>query len=416
MAPSITWGLLLLAALCCLAPISLGGALHGHAVQETDDTSLQEAACHKIAPNLVNFAFKIYHQLAQQSNTTNIFFSPVNIASAFAMLALGAKGNTHTEILEGLGFNLTELAEAEIHKGFQHLLHTLNQPNHQLQLTTGHGLFINESVKLQDTFLEDVKNLYHSEAFSINFRDAEGAKKKINDYVEKGSLGKIVDLVKFLDQRTVFALVNYITFKGKWKKPFEVERTTEKDFHVNQQTTVKVPMMNRLGMFDLHYCEKIASWVLLLDYMGNVSACFILPDPGKLQQLEDRLNNELLTKLLEKKYASSANLHLPKLSISEMYDLKTILDKLGITKVFSDRADLSGITEEQPLKLSKALHKAALTIDEKGTEAAGSTFLEAIPMSLPPEVVFNRPFLCIIYDRNTKSPLFVGKVVNPTQA
>lgn len=64
----------------------------------------------------------------------------------------------------------------------------------------------------------------------------------------------------------------------------------------------------------------------------------------------------------------------------------------------------------------QALHKAALTIDEKGTEAAGSTFLEAIPMSLPPDVEFNRPFLCILYDRNTKSPLFVGKVVNPTQA
>ena len=90
---------------------------------------------------------------------------------------------------------------------------------------------------------------------------------------------------------------------GKWEKPFEVEHTTERDFHVNEQTTVKVPMMNRLGMFDLHYCDKLASWVLLLDYVGNVTACFILPDLGKLQQLEDKLNNELLAKFLEKKYA-----------------------------------------------------------------------------------------------------------------
>lgn len=49
---------------------------------------------------------------------------------------------------------------------------------------------------------------------------------------------------------------------------------------MNEQTTVKVPMMNRLGMFDLHYCDKLASWVLLLDYVGNVTACFILPDLG----------------------------------------------------------------------------------------------------------------------------------------
>ena len=49
----------------------------------------------------------------------------------------------------------------------------------------------------------------------------------------------------------------------------------------------------------------------------------------------------------------SANLHLPKLSISGTYDLQTVLRKMGITKVFSNEADLSGITEQGPLKLSK---------------------------------------------------------------
>lgn len=63
----------------------------------------------------------------------------------------------------------------------------------------------------------------------------------------------------------------------------------------------------------------------------------------------------------------------------------------------------------------QALHKAVLTIDERGTEAAGATFLEAIPMSMPPTVEFNRPFSLLIYDRNTKNIIFLGKVVNPTQ-
>ncbi|XP_007447379.1 PREDICTED: alpha-1-antitrypsin isoform X2 [Lipotes vexillifer] len=420
MASSITGGLLLLAGLCCLVPISLAEGLQGHAVQETDASQHdrerhQEAACHKIAPNLVDFAFSVYRRAARESNATNVFFSPVSIATAFAMLSLGTKGDTHTEILEGLDFNLTARTEAEIHEGFQHLLHTLNQPDNQLQLTTGNGLFVNETAKLVAKFLDDVKNLYHSEAFSVNFRDAEEAKKKINDYVKKGSQGKIVDLVDDLDQDTVFALVNYIFFKGKWEKPFEEEHTTERDFHVDEETTVKVPMMNRQGMFDLHYCDRLSSWVLLMDYVGNATALFILPDQGKLQHLEDQLSKGLLAKFLEKRYASSANLHLPKLSISGTYDLKTLLGKLGITKVFSNGADLSGITEEVPLKLSKAVHKAVLTIDEKGTEATGATILEAIPMSIPPEVEYNRPFFFIIYDKSSQAPLFVGKVVNPTQ-
>lgn len=415
MPPSITWGLLLLAGLCCLAPASLADGPQGDAAQDTGASQHdQEAASHKVALNLVDFAINFFSQVDRR-NDTNIFFSPVSIATALAMLSLGARGDTHTQILEGLHFNLTERAEADIHKGFQNLLRTLNQADNQLQLTTGNGLFINESAKLVGKFLEDVKTLYHSEAFSVNFRNPEEAKKRINDYVEKGTQGKIVDLVKELNEDTVFALVNYIFFKGKWEKPFEVDQTTERDFHVDATTTVKVPMMHRLGMFDLHYCEHMASWVLLMDYKGNATAFFILPDEGKMRHMQCSFAPEILLNFLKNRAPRSADLYLPKLSISGTYDLRTVLGQMGITKVFSNGAELSGISEEVPLALSKALHKAELTVDERGTEAAGATVLEAIPMSVPPTVVFDRPFFVIIYDKITQSPLFVGKVVNPSQ-
>ncbi|KAL2789538.1 alpha-1-antitrypsin precursor [Daubentonia madagascariensis] len=415
MTSSVSWGLLLLAGLCLLVPSCLAEDSQEDTAQETSQHDQDHPTCLKVAPNLAEFAFSLYRQLAHQSNTTNIFFSPVSIATAFAMVSLGTKADTHTQILEGLNFNLTETPEAEIHEGFQELLRTLNQPNNQLQLTTGNGLFISAGLKLVEKFLEDVKKLYHSEAFSTNFKDTEEAKKQINDYVERGTQGKIVDLVKELDKDTAFALVNYIFFKGKWEKPFNAEHTTEEDFHVDEATTVKVPMMQRLGMFNVHHCEKLSSWVLMMDYVGNATAIFFLPDEGKLQHLEDKLTKEVVAKFLENRETRSANLRFPKLSISGTYDLKTVLSKLGITKIFSKGADLSGVTEESPLMLSKAVHKAVLTIDEKGTEAAGTTFLEAIPMSIPPEVTFNRAFFFMIYEQITKTPLFMGKVVNPTQ-
>lgn len=83
MASSIPWGLLLLAGLCCLAPRSLAASLLGAAVQDTGAPhhDHEEPACHKIAPNLADFAFSMYRQVAHGSNTTNIFFSPVSIAT-----------------------------------------------------------------------------------------------------------------------------------------------------------------------------------------------------------------------------------------------------------------------------------------------------------------------------------------------
>ncbi|KAM6202680.1 alpha-1-antitrypsin [Rhynchocyon petersi] len=420
MRSSISWGLLLLAGLCCLIPRSLAESPPVDVAQETDASKHdhdqhQVAACHKIAPNLAKFAVSLYQEIAHKSNTTNIFFSPVSIAVALALLSVGAKSETHTQILEGLQFNLTETSESEIHQGFQHLLHTLNQPDNGLQLTTGNGMFIDENLKLLEKFLEDAKKLYHSEAFSVNFGDTEAAKKLINDYVEKGTQGKIVDLVKDLDKSTVLALVNYIFFKGKWKRPFEEEHTRNGDFHVDEATIVTVPMMSRLGMFDIHRDQDLSSWVLLMDYVGNATAIFILPDLGKMQQLEGRLNEELLHTWIENRYRRSASVSLPKMSISGTYNLEESLGKLGITNVFNNKANLSGITETAPLKVSKAVHKAVLTIDERGTEAAGATIVEAIPMSLPPTVDFDHPFFLAIYEKNTRSPLFVGRVVNPLQ-
>lgn len=67
-------------------------------------------------------------------------------------------------------------------------------------------------------------------------------------------------------------------------------------------TTVKVPMMVRLGMFDLHHCDTLSSQVLLMDYVGNATAFFILPDEGKLEHMENKLTKEALTKFLVKRH------------------------------------------------------------------------------------------------------------------
>ncbi|XP_013000290.1 serine proteinase inhibitor A3K isoform X1 [Cavia porcellus] len=409
MPSAISRGLLLLAGLCYLV-----FGIMAEDIQVAQVPS-QHMPSHKVPRSLAHFAHSMHRVLTQQSNTSNIFFSPVSIATALAMVSLGAKGDTHTQILRGLEFNLTEIAEADIHDGFQNLLHTLNRPHSEHQLTTGNGLFLDQNLKLKEKFSGDVKTLYHAEAFPTNFSNPKEAEKQINAYVEKGTQGKIVDLVKDLGADTVLALVNYIFFRGKWEKPFDVKHTTQEDFHVDANTTVKVPMMKQQGMHKAFHCSTIQSWVLLLDYEGNVTALFLLPDEGKMQHLEETLTPELVFKFLRKTETMPAYVSLPKLSISGTYDLKEVLRDLGITNVFSGAADLSGITEDMPLKISKGLHKALLTIDEEGTEAAAATVLEATRTARPPRLSFNKPFFFLIIDHSTDTPLFVGKVMDPTK-
>lgn len=172
-------------------------------------------ACLKLVPNNADFAFQFFKEVTLEAPNKNILFSPVSISAAFAMLALGARSATHTQILEGLAFNLTEIQEKEIHEGFHNLIHMLSHPENGVQLNMGNAIFLTEKLKPLKKFLDDAKALYQMEAFSTDFNNPTEAKKQVNDYIERKTHGKITNLVKDMDPRTVMLLASYVFFKGK---------------------------------------------------------------------------------------------------------------------------------------------------------------------------------------------------------
>ncbi|NXJ97745.1 A1AT2 antiproteinase, partial [Corythaixoides concolor] len=371
----------------------------------------------KLVPSNADFAFSLYKLVASEATDQNIFFSPISISASFAMLALGAKSATLTQILEGLAFNLNKIQEQEIHEGFCQLLHMLNRSDSELQLSLGNALFIEEKLKPLQKFLDDVKSFYESEVFSTDFNNSSGAENQINSYIEEKTNGKIVKLVENLDPLTAMVLVNYVFFKAHWEKPFSTSYTKQEDFFVDQKTSVKVDMMYRKGYYRHYFDEELSCWLVQIHYNGNAAALFVLPDKGKMKQVEDALLKRTVSKWEKFLQDRKIHLHIPKFSVSGTYDVKRIVKQVGITDLFTEQADLSGITEESGLMVSKVIHRAVLNVHENGTEAAGVTVKEVTWRSgdfpRPPRIRFNRPFLLVILDKYTRTVLFIGKIVNP---
>uniref|UniRef100_A0A8C0R163 Serpin family A member 4 n=1 Tax=Canis lupus dingo TaxID=286419 RepID=A0A8C0R163_CANLU len=372
----------------------------------------------KIAPGNTAFALHFYHLMASQSPGSNIFFSPLSISASYAMLSLGARSHSKTQILEGLGFNLTEVSESDIHRGFQHLLHTLHLPDDRLEMHMGSTLFLSQDLLILPEFLNDSVAFYDSKLFLTNFHDPVGTTQLINDHIKEETQGKIVDLVSKLNTDIAMVLVNYIYFKGKtlWEKPFQPSMTTTQDFHVDENTVVQVPMMLQDTAHHWYLNDRyLPCSVLRMDYKGNMTAFFILPNRGKMKQVEEALTPEMLTRwnrLLQKR---KLELHFPKFSISGSYQLNEILPKMGFVDLFSRQVDLSGITKEKKLQV---FHKAILEVDEVGTQAAAATGIFTTFLSAWHNhrvLWFNRPFFVVIFSTNTQSILFLGKVVNPTK-
>ncbi|XP_066199675.1 corticosteroid-binding globulin [Saccopteryx leptura] len=367
-----------------------------------------------LAPNNADFAFGLYKHLVASAPDKNIFISPVSISMALALLSLGARGDTRAQLLRSLGFNLTKMSEDDVHQGFWHLHRLLRESDTSLEMTMGNALFLNQSLQLLDSFSADTKRYYELDTLATDFQDWARASEHINEYIKNKTQGKIVDLFSELDSSAMLILVNYIFFKGTWAHPFDLESTREENFYVNETTLVKVPMMFQSREVKYFNDPVLPCQLVQLDYMGNGTVFFVLPEKGKIDTVISALSRDTIERWSSSLTSSLVDLYIPKVSISGTYDLGGLLADMGIADLLNSRADFSGITQEAKLKVSKVVHKAMLQLDEKGVEAAAPTGVTQNAASGPLAIHFNQPFIIMIFDNFTWSSLFLVKVVKPT--
>ncbi|KAL4593266.1 alpha-1-antitrypsin-like, partial [Arapaima gigas] len=162
----------------------------------------------------VDFAFRLYKQIVSlpESQTENVFFSPLSVSLALAALSLGARGQTHEQLLRGLGFNKTEITAEEVNEAFHQILLELNNKT-DVDLSVGSALFMRNTFKPHPEFLDNMKRYYLSEGFTANFSKTADTIELINSYVKNKTHGKIPRLVQDLDPRTIMYLISYMYFK-----------------------------------------------------------------------------------------------------------------------------------------------------------------------------------------------------------
>nr|XP_004055675.4 corticosteroid-binding globulin [Gorilla gorilla gorilla] len=361
----------------------------------------------------VDFAFSLYKHLVALSPKKNIFISPVSISMALAMLSLGTCGHTRAQLLQGLGFNLTERSETEIHQGFQHLHQLFAKSDTSLEMTMGNALFLDGSLELLESFSADIKHYYESEVLATNFQDWATASRQINSYVKSKTQGKIVDLLSGLDSPAILVLVNYIFFKGTWTQPFDLASTREENFYVDETTVVKVPMMLQSSTISYLHDSELPCQLVQMNYVGNGTVFFILPDKGKMNTVIAALSRDTINRWSAGLTSSQVDLYIPKVTISGVYDLGDVLEEMGIADLFTNQANFSRITQDAQLKSSKVVHKAVLQLNEEGVDTAGSTGVTLNLTSKPIILRFNQPFIIMIFDHFTWSSLFLARVMNP---
>ncbi|MFC1958272.1 serpin family protein [Chloroflexota bacterium] len=218
-----------------------------------------------------------------------------------------------------------------------------------------------------------------------------------------------------IDALTRLVLTNAIYFNAAWQSPFEDDATTNGSFHLLDGGTVTVPMMRQTESFG--YTEGGNYQAVELLYDGReLSMVILLPKAGQFETFEESIDYKTVNGIISELENSQVSLTMPKFEFESEFSLKSTLADMGMPAAFSTNADFSGMSGNRDLFIDEVIHKAFVSVDEAGTEAAAATAvimrLTAMPAE-PISVTIDRPFIFLIRDIETSTVLFIGRVLNP---
>ncbi|XP_071398825.1 leukocyte elastase inhibitor-like isoform X2 [Centroberyx affinis] len=411
-----------------------------------------------------SFSLALFKKLSENNKTGNVFYSPFSISSALAMVLLGARGNTATQMSEVLCFTKAEQPrqagaeqmqmqmqmqqqvqlsrlpqyllkvclnvqkdQEDVHVGFSKLMSELNKPEAPYALSLANRLYGEKSYQFIEDFLAETKKHYNAELEAVDFKTSpETARNNINSWVEKQTQDKIKEvLVKgVVDDMTRLVLVNAIYFKGNWDKKFKEDFTQDTQFRVNKNDTKPVKMMHQKTKFPLTFIPEANCQILEMPYKGkDLSMLIFLPndmedDTTGLEKLEKVLTYEKFVEWTRPDMMDTVEVQvaLPRFKMEEKYDLKEILSSMGMVDAFDmGMSDFSGMSPANDLVLSKVVHKAFVEVNEEGTEAAAATAAVMMVRSARIPVTFkaDHPFLFFIRHNPSMSVLFAGRFCSP---
>uniref|UniRef100_A0A8C5T1Y8 Serpin domain-containing protein n=1 Tax=Malurus cyaneus samueli TaxID=2593467 RepID=A0A8C5T1Y8_9PASS len=378
------------------------------------------------------FCFDVFKEVKLHRSNDNVLFSSLSMLSTLALVYMGARGKTQSQMQKVLHFdNVTgdgditdsQCGTAEyIHKSFKDILSDVSRQNATYSLRIADRLYIDKTYPILEEYIKCAKKFYKAELEEVNFKTAaEEARQLINSWVEKETNGRIQDLLvsDSVNLDTALVFVNAIYFKGIWKTAFKEEDTQEAPFNVTEQESRPVQMMCQNSTFKVGRVAEEKIKILEIPYAsGELSLLVLLPDDiSGLEQLENKISYERLmewtsSKVMEKK---RVKVYLPRMKIEEKYNLTSVLTSLGMTDLFSPSANLSGISSAEGLKLSDAIHRAFMEVTEEGAEAGGSEVVtgDIQHSSEFEEFRADHPYLFLIKHNPSDMILLFGRYCSP---
>ena len=378
---------------------------------EVDPVHLGALTADDVAALQTAFGVDLLHAVCQQATGTNLLLSPTSAAEALSLLYPATGGQTaeaFRSVLHLPAWSPDLVAALREHTRVLDALRydgDLDDDDAPDALRMSNRLWTDTRLAPDQRYLDDIATAFDADVRALDFAgDPGGATDRINTTVTDDTRGIVEELFEEpLDPETVAVLTNALHLKARWADPFSDTRSAPFDATSGE---VDVDMMSGAGGIG----RAAEGWQSVeLPYRdGTLSAVAVLPPEGTDPCLVDAAT----LGAVRAAEPEDVGVQLPRLEIEQTHQLLPLLAAMGLPI----DGDYSGLGRND-LAISQVVHKTFLEVDEDGTEAAAATgvAVEAVSAAVPQQtVVFDRPFLFLLTDTTTRSPLFVTVVHDPS--
>lgn len=383
---------------------------------DTNEPPLSEqGSSEDLNSSMIDLGFKTFLQIHNETEPDeNILISPLSIETALFMAANGAEDETLNEMRSALEFG--DFYPSGINALFDDLLGLIkSDATEKSSLNLSQAAFYNPSLfTIDDVFKSTLEEFYEADVFDDQF-DLESINGWANDKTE-GRIPKVLDDIK--GDEFMFVM-NALYFLGDWDSPFEEESTRDANFQFFDGRESTVPMMNQDGTLNYYIGDDFNA--IDLNFVDFKYAMTFIQTP---KSVDEYLNansykelSQIYTSLITDQFKQSRLLlALPKFELSYNRELSDDLKAMGMVRAFNEgQAQFEKVGNAAGnIYLTRVIHDTFLKIDEKGAEGAAVTTVGFGVESVPPSLVFDRPFLFVLRHVETGIPIFIGKLMDPT--
>lgn len=356
---------------------------------------------------ITDFSLRLFRNAKSQGST---IISPLSVLCALGMLSNGAQGETKEEIENAIG-----MSSDELNLFLYTYVNSLPQ-GEKYKLSVANSIWANDSFLANEDFLQNNKDYYDADIYKAPFNGA--TLKDINNWVSNKTDKMIPKILNEISPESLMYLINALAFEAEWQVIYEKDQVRNSIF-----TTENGEELQKEFMYATEgsYLENENAIGFKKHYKGSKYA-FVALLPKNDQTVNDLLNSlngEELQSLLKSPKHATTYTSIPKFDTEYTVELKEALGTMGISSAFdNESANLSkiGTVEGGNLYVGSALHKAFISVGEKGTRAGAVTVMDlcgsAGPMEQPVYIYLDRPFVYMLIDTETNIPFFIGTLMN----